>query len=110
MGYEARMEAGNDYAAERAREMFQDGSFDSDTATAILDGNFDDTIADYLGFKKIVHCPFCGRVWGYNGNQRHYATCPKCRKKVRLHPYVRRGYKPLTPLKYPNQNYKVKTK
>ena len=109
--YEARRDAAGEYAAEKAKEMVSDGDFDDEIVEAILNGDFDDTIADYLKVKKIVHCPFCGRSWSYNGNQKHYATCPDCRKKVRLHPYVKRGYAPFTPLKFPNANYKMeKTK
>jgi hypothetical protein len=54
-----------------------------------------------------VQCPYCGYEWLYSGSQKHYATCPnpKCQKKVRLHPYARKGYRPLSDLKFPNENY-----
>ena len=108
--YEARQDAAAEYARECASEMFSDGDFSDEIAEQILDGDFDDTIADYLKAKKIVHCPFCGRSWSYNGNQKHYATCPDCRKKVRLHPYIKRGYEGRIKIKFPNRNYKLNLK
>lgn len=109
MGYEARMEAAGDYAAEVAAEMVRDGAFSDDLAEQILEGNFDDVIADYLDVVQIVHCPYCGKVWCYNGRDEHYATCVDCKKKVRLHPYLKRGYANKLKLKFPNnRNYKLK--
>jgi len=52
-----------------------------------------------------VRCPYCGNRWNYHGFDKNYATCPKCKKNVRLHPYLRKGYKPLSGLKFPNKNY-----
>jgi len=66
-------------------------------------------------FSQQVGCPYCGYKWQYKGRDKHYACCPKCKSKVRIHPYVRRGYAELKrkktelygfkPLKYPNENY-----
>jgi len=52
-----------------------------------------------------VQCPYCGYEWLYSGSQKHYVTCPSYKKKVRLHSYTKKGYKPQTDLKYPTDNY-----
>lgn len=52
-----------------------------------------------------VICPFCVNLWDYNGHDKHYGCCPKCKSKVRLHPYVRDGYSPLKEMKVLAPNY-----
>lgn len=65
----------------------------------------------------LVSCPYCGYYWNYAGNDPHYACCPRCKRKVRIHPYLRRGYAELKreksekygpTLKYLNENYEFK--
>lgn len=53
----------------------------------------------------MAFCPYCGNNWDYNGKQETYATCPNCKKKVRLRPYKRKNFKPYSTLHFPNRNY-----
>ena len=48
MSYEERAEAGDDFAAERANEMVESGSFDDEIAQMIQDGNFDDDVKERI--------------------------------------------------------------
>ena len=31
-----------------------------------------------------MRCHNCGHTWNYKGKSKHYATCPRCRFKVRI--------------------------
>jgi len=54
----------------------------------------------------VIKCPYCGNKWDYKGSAKHYATCPKCHKKVRLHPYLTIKT-PLINLKHKSKNYNL---
>ena len=59
-----------------------------------------------------MKCPYCLHEWEYNGTAKYYATCPRCFRKVRLHPYVYKGYAEKAPLFrwHPNYQHKPKEK
>ena len=70
MGYEARMDAAAEYAAEVAHEAFQDGDFDDDIKRMILEGEFDEEVKQRMKmllkkcplFKIVIaeiHCERC---------------------------------------------------
>ena len=45
---EARMEAGNDFVVEKAREMLWEGAFEDEITERILEGEYDSVILDRL--------------------------------------------------------------
>jgi len=48
MGYEARMDAAGDWAAEVAADMIQDGQFDDEFIQKLEEGDYDDVIAERI--------------------------------------------------------------